>query len=123
VPLPQTLPHEGYTVLLPSLLPSPGAPILIRRSDGFEKRRLLRCGRCRLVVGYELEGANAVSSAGETAVSSAGETSADEKMRIVYILPGGMMSTEAMNAGRKVEEGMVRLEGAGRGIVTAAAFE
>src|SRR3954447_19684738 len=30
-------------------------PTMVRREDGFEKRVLLRCGRCRLVVGYKLD--------------------------------------------------------------------
>uniref|UniRef100_A0A093VB25 Uncharacterized protein n=1 Tax=Talaromyces marneffei PM1 TaxID=1077442 RepID=A0A093VB25_TALMA len=42
-----------YTIPLSTLLPDP-TPVVIRRGDGFEKRVLLRCGRCRVVVGYKL---------------------------------------------------------------------
>jgi hypothetical protein len=32
-----------------------GKAMIIRREDGFEKRTLVRCDRCRLVVGYKLD--------------------------------------------------------------------
>lgn len=54
-------------------------PTVIRREDGFENRRSLSCSRCQLVVGYKLEeGADA---------------------NLVYILPGGLVTTEDMKTG------------------------
>ncbi|KAL6243493.1 hypothetical protein RBB50_009485 [Rhinocladiella similis] len=55
-------------------------PLILRREDGFEKRRLLRCTRCKLVLGYGLD--EAQDNAGP-----------------IYLLPGGMMSTTAMKGG------------------------
>lgn len=62
--------------------------IMIRREDGFEKRMLLRCGRCKLVVGYTLDEAHF-------------EVKGQE--RLVYLLPGGLISTADMAEGKKVE--------------------
>jgi len=60
--------------------------ITIRREDGFEKRTLLRCARCKLVVGYNLD-----------------LEDAEERLRPVYLLPGGMVNTEDMMKGNKPE--------------------
>jgi len=63
--------------------------IIIRREDGFEKRYLQRCGRCGLVVGYHLD-----SSQYNGAKGSGREDG------VVYVLPGGLMSTEDMSEGK-----------------------
>lgn len=60
---------------------------MIRREDGFEKRTLLRCGRCKLVVGYSL-------SPSEDSGSQARQT---------YLLPGGLVSTADMATGAAAE--------------------
>lgn len=67
--------------------------IVIRREDGFEKRILLRCQRCELIVGYRLDQAHFEHGHGGV--------KADE---VVYILPGGLMSTEEMNVGKAGKE-------------------
>ena len=54
--------------------------IIIRKEDGFEKRILVRCDRCHLVVGYRIEGDATASNA-------------------IYLMPGGLVSTEAMKQG------------------------
>lgn len=55
--------------------------VVVRREDGFEKRRVFRCGRCGVGVGYEiLEG-------GE------GEGVGVEKGRVIYLLEGGLVET------------------------------
>ncbi len=59
--------------------------IVVRREDGFEKRRVWRCGRCGVGVGYEVVGA-----AGE------GE---GERGRVMYLLEGGLRETGEMMAG------------------------
>lgn len=61
-------------------------PVVVRREDGFEKRRLLRCGRCRLVWGYRLEDARY-------------DGAAEEGLDVVYVLPGAMVTTEEMKRG------------------------
>lgn len=46
--------------VLPSLLSTALRParkiVVVRREDGFEKRRVWRCGRCGVGVGYEVVG-------------------------------------------------------------------
>lgn len=62
-------------------------PVMIRREDGFEKRTLLRCKRCSLLVGYKLDGARFSGGQGEAE-------------QFVYILPGALMSTGDMREGK-----------------------
>src|ERR1700761_4926335 len=59
-------------------------PVIVRREDGFEKRTLFRCTRCKLVVGYSLD-------------------DAEERSRPVYLLPGGLLSTTEMAEGKQPE--------------------
>ena len=59
--------------------------VIIRREDGFEKRKLLRCNRCSLVLGYQLDQTHFATQ----------DVSAED---IAYILPGALMSTEDMRA-------------------------
>lgn len=56
---------------------------VIRRDDGFEKRILLKCQRCNLVIGYRLEQAQF-------------KDQAVRSEDVVYILPGALVSTEDM---------------------------
>ena len=60
--------------------------VIIRREDGFEKRTLMRCARCKLPVGYQLDQSHFTD----------GETKAKD---IAYILPGSLMSTHMMVEG------------------------
>ncbi|KAJ5953523.1 hypothetical protein N7454_000419 [Penicillium verhagenii] len=90
------------TLLLSTTIPDRRAT-LIRREDGIEKRILLRCGRCKVVMGYYLdavhygESGNAKSRAVEEG-ESYGDEGADaaEKRTAVYILPGAVVETEKM---------------------------
>lgn len=84
--------REVYTTetSLPSLLsntrPARKA-IVVQREDGWEKRRVWRCGRCALGWGYEIE------------VAEGGE--AKEKLpRVMYLLDGGLVETAAMVGAR-----------------------
>lgn len=89
----------GYTLLLS--LTADSRPTIIRREDGFEKRYLHRCGRCRLVLGYSLDDSHFPVDA-----------SAEEEItKVLYILPGGLMKTEAMAEGKRVGEAEVELGG------------
>ncbi|MCJ1314154.1 hypothetical protein MMC25_007834 [Agyrium rufum] len=57
-------------------------PIVLRREDGYEKVRLRRCARCRVCVGYGIEGDGegpATSSALEKEVG-----------KVVYLFEGGL---------------------------------
>jgi len=104
----------GYTSLL-SMTPDRRVTV-IRREDGFEKRYLWRCGRCRLVVGYELDKEH---SSGTAKPSNAGTANMEgvlgsnnkisETVKVIYLLPGGIMSTEVMAEGKKISEDDIKL--------------
>ena len=104
----------GYSLLLATT--QDRKPMMVRREDGFEKRVLLRCGRCRLVVGYKLDGAHfgteAVEAVGKSTGGEQGPGDAeegrktrtgDEGMEVVYLLPGGLMSSEDLKSGKTPE--------------------
>jgi len=116
----------GYTLLLSTTLDR--RPTLTRRSDGFERRYLVRCGRCRLIVGYELDAEHYAAFSGVGAIGSSEAASAmdvdgegkEEKMKVMYLLPGGIMSTETMASGKKIGEKEVALGERERTAVAAA---
>jgi hypothetical protein len=76
-----------YAVLL-STTPE-NKPGIIRRPDGFEKMYMQRCGRCTTVVGYQLDKSQYLEEKDE-----------GRKEDVVYILPGGLMTTEEMASGK-----------------------
>jgi len=92
------------TLLLSTTLPDRRAT-LIRREDGIEKRILLRCGRCRVVMGYYLDevhwankgmsSTNANTDANAEDAENENETEA-ERPPAVYILPGAVVETDEM---------------------------
>ncbi|KAI9654184.1 MAG: hypothetical protein M1829_000966 [Trizodia sp. TS-e1964] len=97
---------QGQTLLL-SLSPD-RKPVVVRREDGFEKRQVFRCLRCRLLVGYHLLDAPNPEiwlPSSQGAAKAEGESLSKSKERpkpkVFYLLPGGFMSTETMMA-RKV---------------------
>ncbi|MCJ1250394.1 hypothetical protein MMC30_007622 [Trapelia coarctata] len=65
-----------YSLLLNTTLDR--RPVIVRREDGFEKRWVRRCGRCRTGVGYVLE----------------------EKGEVVYLLEEGFVETEGLRVGQ-----------------------
>lgn len=88
-----------YTILLSTTLPD-SKPVIVRREDGFERRICLRCGRCRVVVGYFLDHATRNKSSvmeneneNENDDEDEGEGGAEED-RVAYILPGALVGTE-----------------------------
>lgn len=121
--------QDHLTILLATTIPD-SKPIIVRRAadDGFEKRRRVRCGRCRVVVGYFIErdgplsgtsrdvrgkknkkstrdydhdGLGHSEGATEAAVEEDEEDEEDDdddddETKIVYILPGSLISTEDM---------------------------
>ncbi|KAK2759537.1 hypothetical protein FQN54_003016 [Arachnomyces sp. PD_36] len=96
--------RKHYTILLSTTLPDRRHTV-IRREDGFEKRLLLRCGRCRVVVGYVLDEEAHRIRPGTT---TTGEKDADQdkegKRKVVYILPGSLVGTDEMGDDLKVEK-------------------
>ncbi|KKZ60369.1 hypothetical protein EMCG_04884 [[Emmonsia] crescens] len=114
-----------YTILLSTTIPD-RKPTMIRREDGFEKRLLLRCGRCRVVMGYALDdvhfadhkfGTGARAGAGgegggegerekEDDEGQEEEEEEEERRRrskkaeeVVYLLPGALVETGEMGKG------------------------
>jgi hypothetical protein len=82
--------QSGYTLLL--TLTRDRAAKVIAREDGFEKRALWRCGRCKLVVGYMLDEAQYAASKGKEKAA---------KDRFLYLLPGAV--TESSELGKEQE--------------------
>lgn len=62
-------------------------PTIVRREDGFEKRFLLRCQRCNLIIGYHLDKAQFKEESHETE-------------DFAYLLPGALLPTEDMMQGK-----------------------
>lgn len=62
---------------------------IVTRTDGFEKRYLQRCGRCRLPIGYQLDWGQYGEKEGK-------------REDVVYLLPGGLLSTDEMASGKDV---------------------
>jgi hypothetical protein len=104
----------GYSLLLATT--QDRKPTMVRREDGFEKRVLLRCGRCRLAVGYKLDGAHfrteGAEAVGKSADREQGPGDAelgrktrteDEGVEVVYLLPGGLVSSEDLKSGKTPE--------------------
>lgn len=98
-----------YTIPLSTLLPDQ-TPIIVRREDGFEKRILLRCGRCRVVVGYKLcDAAGSTTEAEDIDVDvddedeedgeELGLTRGGKGEKAIYLLPGSIVGTEDLDVG------------------------
>lgn len=85
----------GGEEVLPSLLTShlrPGRKVVVvRREDGFEKRRVWRCGRCGVGVGYEV------------LRDERGKDDGRERGRVIYLLEGGLVETGEMGRGKEGE--------------------
>ena len=99
----------GYSLLVSTT--QDRKPTIVRREDGFEKRILLRCGRCRLVVGYKLDPAHFEGAVAGTGLRQAQEDTeldsttrdADGEANVVYLLPGGLASSEDLRSGKTPE--------------------
>ncbi|KAJ5888972.1 hypothetical protein N7495_009013 [Penicillium taxi] len=79
---------------------------VIDRQDGIEKRVLLRCGRCRVVVGYYLDKVHWEKDKMKEVEEGGGEgDDADqERPPAVYILPGALIETGDLGEGVGVGE-------------------
>ncbi|KAK3701882.1 hypothetical protein LTR37_015193 [Vermiconidia calcicola] len=67
-------------------------PMVINLEDGFEKRYGARCRRCDLPIGYWLD------------KSQFEEKENGMRTDVLYLLPGSLMSTEDMKAGKDMEK-------------------
>ncbi|KAF2443088.1 hypothetical protein P171DRAFT_363956 [Karstenula rhodostoma CBS 690.94] len=79
-------PTDHYGLLLSTRLEH--APAMVTSDSGFEKRYLQRCARCNLVVGYHLDWH-------QFAADRAGR-----RDDVVYLLPGGFVTTSEMIMGK-----------------------
>lgn len=120
-----SMPAEGYSILLG--MNQDKNITIVRREDGFEKRLLWRCSRCRLVVGYDIPSRERdLDRMDLDDEGRKGKESLEESYtgRVIYLLPGGFMSTKVMAAGgvvdgsKKIDEEQVDLKQG-----TMAAFE
>lgn len=64
--------------------------VVVRREDGFEKRRVWRCGRCGVGVGYGVVGG------GGGVVRGAGDEGGRGVERVMFLLEGGLVETGEM---------------------------
>jgi hypothetical protein len=69
---------------------------MIRSDEGFEKRYLQRCGRCNLVVGYQLDWQQ-----------FEGESRMGRREDVVFLLPGGFVTTSEMIMGKTPPSGAI----------------
>ena len=68
--------------------------ILLTLDDGFEKRYPVRCSRCGLMAGYHLDKSQFIGT----------ETKDGPNSEVLYILPGGLMTTDVMQSGKDMEK-------------------
>ena len=66
---------------------------VLKLDDGFEKRYAVRCTRCGLAAGYQLDKSQFSGTEGQSG----------PRTDVVYILPGGLSTTEETREGRSME--------------------
>ena len=66
--------------------------VVVQREDGWERRRVWRCGRCGVGVAYELEGV-------EDGTGLEQEGSEKKRLKVMYLLEEGLVETGKMMAG------------------------
>ncbi|KAH8423688.1 uncharacterized protein LDX57_001445 [Aspergillus melleus] len=95
--------QQQYSILLSTAVPDRRAT-MVRREDGFEKRWFLRCGRCRVVVGYFLDAVHFpnVTAAGKEPDGEDEDVEA-ERAKVVYLLPGALVETDDMGDPEKMK--------------------
>ena len=65
-------------------------PVVLKLEDGFEKRYHVHCRRCDLNIGYRLD------------KSQFGGAEVGVESGVLYLLRGGLLSTEEMKDGKKM---------------------
>ncbi|CAD0088456.1 unnamed protein product [Aureobasidium mustum] len=74
-------------------------PTVIRCEDGFEKRYFHKCGRCELSIAYSLDKSQFEDT----------KTSSGPREDVVFLIPGGLMSTEDMKSGKDMDAEIVKV--------------
>lgn len=113
----QVLLAEGYTLLL-GIQRDPRI-CTIRRSDGFEKRILCYCNKCNVIVGYELPREHRTSQNEMNLRNDDTDHQDSEPFqeKVIYLLPGGLMTTEYMISKKIVTEENIRIDKETSGIL------
>lgn len=68
-------------------------PTLVRRSDGIEKRYPLHCGRCKLMVAYQLDWSQFPEA-----------QRSGRRDDVIYLLPNAVMTTTEMAEGKSLAD-------------------
>ena len=88
--------QQKSSQILPSLLSTNVKPVrkplVVQREDGWEKRRLWRCGRCGVAVGYEILGDEEPAT-----VAAGGGKKGDGVGKVLFLLEGGLVETGKWN--------------------------
>lgn len=71
-------------------------PIVLKLEDGFEKRYAIRCKTCGLQFAYSLDWCCFREEQGKK------EGDSGSRLNVVYLLAGGLMSTEDVKGGREM---------------------
>lgn len=98
--------EDEYTILLATTTPDRRL-VVIRREDGFEKRLLVRCGRCRVVVAYYLDDIHFLLQEGKDESmdgKEGGSRGEKNDPKVVYLLPGAVVETKDMDGKEIVVE-------------------
>lgn len=82
------------TSILETAITTDDNPVVLKLDDGFEKRYLVKCGRCGLTLGYQLD-----LSQFEGTKEKIGR-----REDVVYLLAGAVLGTQDVRTGRKVDE-------------------
>lgn len=85
------LPIPGGVVLSGSTFDQDN-PIILKLDDGFEKRYAVTCQRCDLQIGYRLDR------------SQFDDSESGVRADVLYLLPGGLLSTDEMKEGKDRSE-------------------
>ncbi|KAF2763121.1 hypothetical protein EJ05DRAFT_495959 [Pseudovirgaria hyperparasitica] len=97
LPLPASPPKSEETTHYAILLSTTVTAKLqvITKSDGFEKRWIQRCGRCKVVIAYQLDWTHWGTEAGERH---------GRRHDVMFLLPGGFMDTKDMIVGKDMTQ-------------------
>lgn len=96
--------QKDYTLLISC--PKETKARVITREDGFEKRYLHKCGRCKLPIGYQLDDAqfDVAAKGGNAGQSSeGGEPKKKRRTKYLYVLPGSLVSSQDLT-GKEPED-------------------
>ena len=80
-----------------------GDIILISKDNGFERRWLWRCARCKLVIGYWLGWPDQAAEDMEADTNGKNDRQEVRRPDVLFVLPEALVSTKAMKEGKMGE--------------------